>query len=82
MRGPQLSFLVGEAVNHVIGQMAINRVTGGAWEVEQVTRTEATRARVVFAVGHRAEHEPDRRPRVTVLIAGHDFDRPLPPDLT
>lgn len=75
MGQPQLSYLVGQAVNHAIGQMAIGHVQGGSWEVESVTRNE-TRAAVVFRVGFRADGTPDTRPRVTMVIAAHTHDIP------
>lgn len=67
---PQLSYLVGQAVNHVIGQMAMNFVQGGSWEIESVNRGDST-ASVVFAVGNRYEATVDDRPRVTIGITAH-----------
>lgn len=68
----QPHFLVGQAVNHVIGQLAIGRVEGGSWEVASVER-RALNATVVFAVGYWDGAAPDDRPRVVVEISA-----PLP----
>jgi hypothetical protein len=73
---PQLSFLVGQAVNHVIGQMAINFTQGQAWEIERVDRIDQTSARVVFAVGCTYDDTPDDRPRVTVAIDARTYEQP------
>lgn len=67
---PQLLYLVGQAVNHVIGQMAVNFAQGGSWEIESFTRGDST-ASVVFAVGDQCETGADDRPRVTISIATH-----------
>ncbi|MEK7856345.1 MAG: hypothetical protein AAB288_09665 [Acidobacteriota bacterium] len=73
---PQLSFLVGQAVNHVIGQMAINFTQGQAWEIERVDRIDLTSASVVFAVGKIYDDVPDDRPRVTVAIDARPYEQP------
>lgn len=67
---PQLPYLVGQAVNHVIGQMAMNFVQGGSWEIESVNRGGST-ASVVFAVGNPYETGVDDRPRITIGITAH-----------
>lgn len=72
---PQLSFLVGQAVNHVVGQLAVNYTGGAGWELVSVERTgNECSAAITFAAGHREPTGPDRRPRVTVGVVAHTWD--------
>lgn len=75
MGHPRLSHLVGVAVNHVAGQLAVNFSQGAGWELVSVTRPgNEQSASLTFAVGYRDPCGPDDRPRVTVGIVAHTWN--------